>query len=173
MRALTGLVTATIFMALTGCSQTNKIAKGYAYAREVLSGVKPKVSVAENGDIIQKSSSPGIQYFIYVTTKDTTSLQLNGIWIKGQKYIAEVETITSLPAMIPIEGSYGNPDTLLDTSGFHPWKINVGHVMPADSNDSVPGKLKGNEVVISFLLKGKLRYFRIAKIIYLEPLTLQ
>ncbi|MEO6289531.1 MAG: hypothetical protein ABIO76_06405, partial [Ginsengibacter sp.] len=76
---------------LTGCSQTNNVEKGYAYARQILSGVKPTVSLSENGSITSANKEPGIQYFIFFESKDTSGFVVKNIWIKGKEYFAEAE----------------------------------------------------------------------------------
>ncbi len=164
MKIVTGLFMATIFIALSGCSQTNKIEKGYAYARTILSGVKPKVSVSEDGAIIQKSKEPGVEYLIYVATKDSTFLQVKNAWIKGERYDAQAEGVNELPVVVQNE-------TLLIPGNYYAWKVIVGKKMPSDDSSENP---KGTEeIVIGYLSKGWLHYFAITKINYLEPLSLE
>lgn len=175
MRILTGLFAAHIVLISIGCSQTNKIEKGYAYARTIISGVKPKVSVAENGSILQKSNEPGIQYLIYVTTKDTSLLAVKNIRINGENYYAEAEVVNDLPVVLPKNpDAIDNYDTLVTAGKFKTWKINVGLMLfPSDSSITKPNKLKEPDVQIGFLSKGSMHYYSIAKVKYLESLRLQ
>ncbi|MEP7229739.1 MAG: hypothetical protein ABI691_05775 [Ginsengibacter sp.] len=164
MKIVTGLFVATIFTALSGCSQTRKIENGYAYSRTILGGIKPKVSVAEDGTVIQKSKEPGVEYLIYLSTKHSSFLQVQNAWIKGKKYNAHAEAVNELPAII-------KKDTLFIPEKYYTWKVIVGKKMPSDNTSE---KLKETgEIVIGFLSKGSQHYFAIAKIKDLEPLRLE
>ncbi len=175
MRILTGLFVAYIFLISAGCSQINKIEKGYAYARTIISGVKPKVSVAENGSITQKSIEPGMQYFIYVETKDTSLLQVKNIWIYKLNYHAEAEAINDFPVVLPKNlGPPENYDTLVNAGKFKTWRINIGQMIsPSDTSFTKPNQPEEPEVLIGFLYKNNMHYYSIAKIRYLESLRLQ
>lgn len=174
MRIVTVLFAAHILLISTGCSQTNKIEKGYAYARAIISGVKPKVSVAENSTIIQKNNEPGIQYFIYFETKDTSFLPVKNIWIKGKKYNAKPERVYVFPVVLQ-KNIDASSDTLVKATGkFITWKINVDQVQSSsDSGITKRNQFKNHDVIISFLYKGRMYYFSIPKIKYLEPIRLQ
>ena len=158
-----------------GCSQTNKIVKGYAYSRTIISGVKPTISVAEDGSILKKSKEAGIQYFIYVQTKDTSLLPVKNIRINKGNYHAEAQAINDFPVVLPKNlGSPENYDTLVNASKFKTWKINVGQIIsPSDTSFNKPNQIKEPDVLIEFLYKGNIHYYSIAKIKYLESLRLQ
>lgn len=175
MRILTWLFVAHIFITSAGCSQINKIEKGYAYARAIISGVKPTISVAEDGSILQKSKEPGIQYFIYVQTKDTSFLPVKNIWIYKLNYHAEAEAINDFPVVLPKNlGSPENYDTLVNAGKFKTWRINIGQMIsPSDTSFTKPNQPKEPEVLIGFLYKNNIHYYSIAKIRYLESLRLQ
>ena len=175
MRIITGLFITQIILISAGCSQTNEIAKGYAYARTIISGAKPQVSIAENGSTTQKIKEPGIQYFIYIQTKDTSFLPTQSIWIKGKNYSAETEAIDSLPVTLPKNHDVSkNYDTLIHIDNYKTWKINVGQIMMESSNSEIPKhKQSKAEVVVGYLNKGQMHYYSIPKITYLEPLRLQ
>ncbi|MEO6218970.1 MAG: hypothetical protein ABIO81_00975 [Ginsengibacter sp.] len=167
MKTSFGLWLVYLLISLTGCSQTNKIENGYAYAREILGG-KPRVSLGEDGSAVTKSKKPGKQYFIYTETKDTSPFIVRNIWIAGIEYFAEAEPVKDFPVTIP--GSY---DTLFASAKFNVWKINVGKLI--SSSDTVftkPEKPGAHDVLIGYLIKGRLHYYSIAKIKYLEPLSL-
>ena len=175
MRISTVFFVAQILLILTGCSQINKIEKGYAYARTIISGVKPKVNVAENGSIAQKSNEPGMQYFIDVETRDTSFFSVKNIWINTRNYYAEAEAVNDFPVVLPKNpGSSENYDTLVHENKYKTWKINVGQIIPAsDTGFAKPDQLKKSEVLIGFLYKGSMHYYSISKIKYLESLRLQ
>ncbi len=160
---------------LTGCSQTNNVEKGYAYARQILSGVKPTVSLSENGSITSANKEPGIQYFIFFESKDTSGFVVKNIWIKGKEYFAEAEPIITLPIIVE-DDSYVQKknDTLVAEGGGNVWKINVGRlVSPADIAFRKPKQSFSHDVLIGFLNKGSLHYYPIAEIKFLEPVRLQ
>lgn len=175
MRILTGLFAAQILLISTGCSQTNKIEKGYAYARTIISGVKPKVTVAENGTIIQKSNRPGMQYFIYVITKDTSFLTVKNIRINGGEYYAEAEAVNDFPVVLPTsQGASENNDTLVNAGKFKTWKINVGQMISSpETSIAKSNQPKEPDVIIGFLSKGDMHYYSIVRIKYLESVRLQ
>ncbi len=174
-KILTVFFIACMAILSNGCSQTNKIEKGYAYARAIISGVKPTISVAEDGSILQKSKDPGIQYFIYVQTKDTSFLSIKKIWIKGKEYNADAEAVNDFPIVLSKNlGSPENYDTLVNACKFKTWRINVGQIIsPSDTSFTKPNQPKESEVLIGFLYKNNIHYYSIAKIRYLESLRLQ
>lgn len=171
MKIVSGLFVAHILLMSTGCPQTNKIEKGYAYARPVLSGVKPKASVAENGSIIEKSSKPGMQYFIYVETTDTSFLPVKNILINGEKYYAAAEAVNDFPVVVP--GNSGGReyyDTLITAGMFKTWQINVGQIVSSPGSSTINNKA---DVMVGVLSKGKIHYYSIGKMKHLEPVRLQ
>ncbi len=173
MKAGIILCIACAFLISTGCSQSNKILKGYAYARDIMPAVKPRVSLNENGTVTTKHKAPGIQYYIYTETNDTAELQVKNIWIKGNVYSATAEKAKDIPLPIVKNSSILNRDNL-DSNKIIIWQINVGEMLPSPGKSSEkPSQLKEPEVLISFLYKNKLQYFPISKLQYLEPMDLQ
>ncbi len=163
-----------IFSVGTGCSQSNKIIKGYAFARNVMPGVKPGVSLNEDGTVTKRQTQPGIQYFIYTETKDSTELQVKNVWIKGIQYAAHIEKVKDIPSAIAKDSSILNRDSLAGTGGLTTWQINVGEIISSShKNFDKPSQLEEPEVLISYLYKNKIQYFSIPKLKYLEPLRLQ
>ncbi len=173
MKARIILCIAYALLISIGCSQSKKIVKGYAYARDIIPGVKPRVSLDENGTITTKHKPPGMQYFIYAETSDTALLQVKYIWIKGNEYLANAEKIKDLPLAI-VKDSFTLHRENSDPNKIVTWQINVGEMISSpDKNFKKPSQLKDPEVLISFLYKNKLQYFPIAKLQYLEPMLLQ
>ncbi len=163
-----------LLLIATGCSQPNKIIKGYAFAREVMPGVKPGVSLNEDGTVTKRQSQPGIQYFIYTETKDTAVLQVKNIWIKGIVYVADAKKIKDIPLAITKDSSNPNRDTLAGMSRLTTWQINVREkISSAGKKFDEPSQLEDPEVLITFLYKNKIQYFPISKLQYLDPLVLQ
>ena len=163
-----------VLLLTTGCSQPNKIIKGYAFARNVMPGVKPGVSLNEDGTVTKREAQPGIQYFIYTETKDTAMLQVKNIWIKGIEYAAEAKKIEGIPLSIIRDSSNHDRDTLAPRSGLIAWQINVDEIVSSSNkNFDMPSQLEDPEVLITFLYKNKIQYFPISKLTYLEPLVLQ
>ncbi|MEP6597500.1 MAG: hypothetical protein ABJA71_16215, partial [Ginsengibacter sp.] len=123
MKTGINLLLTYLLLVSTGCSQTGKIEKGYAYSRNIISGVKPKVTLEENGSITTKSKGPGIQYFIYLETRDTSFLKVKNIWIGDHEYAAEAETVKNLPVIISGDTySSANNDTLVIKTIYALWK---------------------------------------------------
>ena len=162
------------FIISSGCSQTIKIEKGYAYERSIISGVKPIQGISEDGIIVQRNGSSGKQYLIYISTKDTGQFDVKEIWIKGEKYVAEAGLVNDRPVIVPRNLNAANTnDTLFSSSGLKIWKIDVGSLLPAATNINKPQNLNENEVLIGYLPKQKLRYFSITKIIQIQSIPLQ
>ena len=171
MKIISGLFIAHILLMSAGCSQTNKIDQGYAFARPVLSGVNPKASVAENGSIVEKSSKAGMQYLIYVVTTNTSFLSVKNILINGEKYYASAEAVNDFPVVVPDNNSgQEHYDTLLAASKFKTWKINVGQIVPSPDTGTINNNA---DVMVGVLSKDKMHYYSIGKIKYLEPVRLQ
>ena len=163
------------FIISTGCSQSIKIVKGYAYERSIISGVKPIQGVSEDGTIAQKSSNnSGKQYLIYVSTKDTGNLQLKEVWIKGERYSAEAELVNERPVILPENINAANRSDTLFTSFQHKvWKVTIGGLLSIDNSVAKPQNLNNDELLIGYLSKQKLLYFSISKIIQIQPIPLQ
>ncbi|MEP6584648.1 MAG: hypothetical protein ABJA90_10290 [Ginsengibacter sp.] len=172
MKILTGLFFAYILLVSAGCSQTYRIEKGFAYAREVISGVKSQGSVAEDGTILQTHRKPGMQYFIYVETKDTAFPLVKSIRIKGEYYEANAEAVHEFPVVLMSSGSTEKYDTLFRSASLITLKINVGEMIK-ESDIKQLSKFKNQDVVLGFLYKGNIHYYSIAKIKYLEALRLE
>lgn len=174
MKASFILFAGCVLLMATGCSQPNKIIKGYAFAREVMPGVKPGVSLNEDGTVTKKQVQPGMQYFIYTETKDTAILRVKNIWIKGIEYAAEAKKVKDIPLAITKNSTNPNRDTLAGMSRLTAWQIDVGEIISSPGkNFDKPSQLEEPEVLITFLYKNKIQYFPISKLQYLEPLVLQ
>lgn len=158
----------------TACSQGNKIEKGYAYARNILSGVKPSVKLSEDGTVTTTTKEPGIEYFIYARTKDTTIPVVRNIWINGKVYYAYAEEVADLPVIMENNPYYpGKKDTLVESGNGNVWKINVGKLISADTSFHKPREPLNAQVYIGFLSKGKLNYYPISSLKFIEPVRLQ
>ncbi len=175
MRILSRVIIIQVSIIFAGCSQTNKIESGYAYARNIISGVKPKTSIAENGTVIQKRNDAGIQYFIYIETRDSTFFPVKNIWIMGKEYHAEAEAVVNFPVVLPQNaGASTNYDTLVAAAKFSLWKINAEPVvLPSDAGSTNHPTGKTPDVLIGFSQKGNMHYYSIVKIKYLEPIALE
>ncbi len=159
----------------TGCSQSIRIERGYGYSREIISGVKPKVTLQENGNVINENKTPGIQYFIFIETRDTVPPPVKNIWISGRNYLANTEAVKELPVIIAAD-PYGTAtnDTLVRDRKLNVWKINVGQLAAAsDTTFETPTELNTQAVLIGFFKKGSLQYYSIAALQHLEPIRLQ
>ncbi len=168
------LFTGWVILMATACSQSHQIVKGYAFARSVIPGVKPGVSLHEDGTVTKKQGQPGTQYFIYTETKDSTRLQVKNVWIKGVQYDAHIEKAKDIPLAIAEDSSILNRDSLASANGLITWQINVGEIISSShKNFDKPSKLEEPEVLISYLYKNKIQYFSISKLKYLEPVRLQ
>ncbi|MEO8109508.1 MAG: hypothetical protein ABI594_05740 [Ginsengibacter sp.] len=163
-----------VLLMATGCSQSHQIVKGYAFARNVMPGVKPGVSLNEDGTVTKRQSQPGIQYFIYTKTKDSTKPEVKNVWIKGIQYAAHIEKAKDFPLAIAEDSSILNRDSLAGARGLITWQINVGEMISSShKNFDKPSQLEEPEVLISYLYKNKIQYFSVSKLKYLEPLRLQ
>ncbi|MEO6188676.1 MAG: hypothetical protein ABIO77_07520 [Ginsengibacter sp.] len=154
------------------CSKSFKIEKGYAYGRNILSGVKPAVTLSEDGSVTEKQNSLRMQYFIYIRTNSTRIPGVTEIWIDGKSYAASAEKVSKFP--VTVNKGHTQEDTLFAAPEEHLWKINVGDVHPmpeATLNNST--KFPVGEVRIGFMRKGKLHYYPIADLKFLEPVTLE
>lgn len=174
MRAIAILLASCILLAADSCSQSNKITKGYAFARSIIPGVKKGVSLNEDGTITEKKDTPGIKYFIYLETKDSADPQVKNVWIKGIAYAVTTEKIKDIPlAVVADSFSLHREDNATGNKLFL-WQINIGEMISLpNKNFSKPSELKEPEVLVTFLNKNKIQYFSISKLQYLEPMILQ
>ncbi|MEP7252482.1 MAG: hypothetical protein ABI683_08885 [Ginsengibacter sp.] len=174
MKILFYLIIICGFIISTGCSQTIKIEKGYAYERSIVSGVTPIQGVSEDGAIVQKNNRSSKQYLIYVSTKDTSPLEVKEVWINGEKYSAKAEPVNDRPVIVAGDINPPNTsDTLFPSSRLKIWKVNVGSLLAVDSNIDKPISLDSQQVLIGFLSKQKLHYFPIQNIKQTGPIELQ
>ncbi len=174
MKATAILLAGLILLAAHSCSQSSKITRGYAFARNVMPGVKKGVSLNEDGTLTKKQNQPWIKYFIYLETKDSANPQVKNVWIKGIAYTATAEKIKDILLTIVADSfSLHREDSATGKKLSH-WQINVGKKLSApDKNFNKPSKLKEAEVLITFFDKNKIQYFSIPTLQYLEPMMLQ
>ncbi len=163
-----------ILLAAQSCSQSNKIIRGYAFARSIMPGVKKGVSLNEDGTVTKKQVTAGVKYFIYFETKDSANPQVKNVWIKGIEYSATFEKIKDIPLAIAADSFSLHREDSVTRNKLSLWQINVGEMISStNKNFNKPSELKEPEVLITFLDKNKIQYFSIAKLQYIEPLMLQ
>lgn len=174
MKAIIILFSGCVLLAAQSCSQSNKIIKGYAFARSIVPGVKKGAILNEDGTVTKTKEIGGIKYFIYLETKDSTNPQVKNVWIKGIEYLATIEKIKDISQIIAADSfNLHRPDGPAGNK-LSVWQLNVGEMISSpNKNFNKPSTLKEPEVLVTFLDKNKIQYFSISKLQYLEPMVLQ
>ena len=174
MKAIVILFAGCVLLTAQSCSQSNKIIKGYAFAKSIVPGVKKGASLNEDGTVTKKKVIPGIKYFIYLQTKDSANPQVKNVWIKGIEYLATTEKIKDISRTIVADSFSLHHEDSAAGNRLSLWQINFGEMISStNKNFNKPSELKEPEVLVPFLDKKKIQYFIISKLQYLEPMVLE
>ncbi|MEO7960588.1 MAG: hypothetical protein ABIR19_03515 [Ginsengibacter sp.] len=175
MKFCFGLLIVSVLMRPDGCVKQTDIVHGYAYGREILPGMKPSVTLNEDGRVTKQKRQPQIEYYIYLETKDSSKIFLKNVWVKGITYWASLRPAMDLPITIsnPVYDKM-HYDTLISSSRNFVWQVIL------DSQITSPGvalvSLKRTDlegVAIEFSEGTRSHHYSIKKIHYLEPIRLQ
>ena len=161
----------------SGCAQGKYIRKGYAFSREILSGVAPSGTVDESGTVHKSPGRASVEYLVYAEVPASVAISVNNIWVDGKNYEAALEPVAHTPVVItnPMIKAVKVQDTLVKKTANKLWQVHVkqlrssGAAFPANISKT-DGR---NQVVIEYLYKKRKSYFIIPAIKRLEPVGLQ
>lgn len=151
--------------------------KLYAYSQVVTPGMAPKGVIDENGNsstVNTKKESP-ISYYIYAAYNSSTKISFGEIWIKGKFYNSQIRNIDSTPVVLTNENIPANPakEILVPVT-----KLKVISIAPGTSKNSSLASAswfinmtKQNDLIVSYIYKGKKYFIGAKKIKALQPVA--
>lgn len=162
------LILIGFFTSVSGQSKC-PVKKIYAYKQASLPGIQPPT--VENGG---KERTETFNYWIYLTLPSTKNIEVNHIWISGNKFSVKVESVETTPVIKTNSMSgAGNESTKLVPETKH--KVILLYPTGLLSNEKeglskkIITKIESNELVIEFTRKGKKRLARKSQIRVLSP----
>jgi hypothetical protein len=163
------------FAAFAAAAQSNKGVKIYGYLQPVVKGAPPKKVVTENNQEIYFEQKPSGNIIIYLTYPTSTALQPDALYIGGKKYKVKVENIEQTPVRITDHNLPLQPKTteLVPKTGNKVVLITPVEPVTFKPGSCLKRKMKANEVVIGYTVKGKRKYATAEKLTRLEPAVLQ
>lgn len=158
------------FVALQAQSGT----KLYGYSQIITPGIAAKGEVGENGNVTKKERTPNYQYRVYLTTTAATKIYPVEMWIKGQPYAVQTQTITKTPIEDTDFSTREGKTTVLvpKTSAkiFQWMPINY----TADKSVQKARELAtNNELVVVYKQGGKMQYKTLKQLTVLPPQSRQ
>ncbi len=132
----------------------------YTYKQQVSSGVRPETVVGEDGVTVQPVAKTRHNLWIYFSHPQKSQVKITGLFINGKKYKAKQSKV----AQTPVVYNYGDTPELSKSIILVP-KTNavVYFIEPAGVLSFTPSAVlkkmtSQNEVVVSYLIKGKTYY---------------
>jgi hypothetical protein len=167
------LLTLAYFLSESVKAQSTPLIKIHAYVRHSTPGAVPKVVAIENGGAVKKMPTSLVNYSIYAELKKSSTITITRLWIEGKAYTTRKEAIKETPVLFkqPAIGNQYQTDTLVPKTNNIVWKlIQEGLV---DNSPKAPKNLKGNDLLVEYIWKGKKYNYVIKEWEKLPPLILQ
>src|SRR6185369_12042508 len=78
--------------------------KLYAYSRETTQGTVRRNPNNENGNPVISSKEPLLDYYVFAVYKGSSTIRIGSLWIKGKRYLIQVEKKDSTPVVLSADG---------------------------------------------------------------------
>ncbi len=160
------LITGILFTHLQGEAQPS--VQLYAYSQVFTPGIVPRRDIrAENGKSTVNRPTAITQYYIYVVTAASVSIQPEKVWIREQWYTIKSSAIVKTP----VKTDSPAPVQLVPSLQKRVLQLEPGDPAPAIRRPfaSLARMIKKDALILRYVWKGKVYYQSLAKITVLDP----
>ncbi|MBI1342922.1 MAG: hypothetical protein GC171_08315 [Terrimonas sp.] len=143
-----------------GCTAQKKNSiRLFPYVQSVIPGNIPREDIPADGEKETSAEGQKLKYLIYAEVPRDSSFKLTAIWIKGVYYTAVSYPVAKTPVTKP---SFDQQDPaalteLVPRTQRSVILINpvVGSPVIANTGFSLPEKMKNQELVVGYVIRGK------------------
>lgn len=155
-------------LAISGMLAAQPVVKLYGYSQEYTPGNIPVNVPDENGNKQPRRSFVTTNYYIYVSVDTKTDIQLQEVWVGGKWDTVISQQVVATPVVV----SYPVKKTLVASTKQKVLQLNKGDSVTRVITPSVSLKkmMKGNELIVAYLWKGKKYYAALRKLSVLPVL---
>lgn len=149
--------------------------KLHAYQRSTLPGMVPGGVVNEDGKMVEARPRINTTYYLYLETPVKKKLDISTIWINGEAYNADVDTVQSKPVVIgktPV-GNLQRTDTLVRNTPHTLLQLKPKQKKEITPTEKIRSILERHDVMVEFAIGRRKYYSSQEEIKKLEPLALQ
>ena len=160
------------WLSFTCVAKAQPSIKLYAYSRETTQGTVRRNPNNENGNPVISSKEPLLDYYVFAVYKGSSTIRIGSLWIKGKRYLIQVEKKDSTPVVLSADGPGINDSKELLVPATKSNVISIVALRKAlndFSTNSIPASLRHSSVIISYYYRGKLFYAGLKKIKSLHP----
>lgn len=166
-------ILASVFFTITAFSQPK--VKLTAYAQSVTPGIIPRGITDENtGKELPIKPFHGINYFIYLSLKKSSSVAPTQIWINGQAYKVGQSLKMSTPVTQVNENIPSQPKTivLVPATSDAVYQLSLGEKLEnAPKTANLKKMVDKNSLVVVYRWKNKNYYVGVKEFKILEPVA--
>lgn len=154
-------------------AQDCPVKKGFAYQRSTIPGKMPRKILNESGKEMEVPVKMMNTYFIYVETKKDCTLQATKIWISGKTYHVIQEEVMNMPVVLQPSNPAMAPDTIVRQTSNRVYRIQPNEEWKDKAGKIIINKQTGAKIIIEYIHKSRIDYYKIHDIQRIAPMVLQ
>jgi hypothetical protein len=162
-----------IMVPLSGIGQQS--VKIYAYSQVVTPGTIPKGVTGENGNRVNTKKESAVNYYIFATHSASVKISFGEIWVNGKFYSVQTHKVDSTPVININKTIPANPEKEI----LVPFtRQQVVSIVPGKTMNNVISQgawfrnmAKKNELIVSYMYRGKKYFIAVKKIKMLKPVA--